>query len=54
MNYYNTWYEDYYNKDEKKDMPGWTKGFESRYPEDRVGTNEADNLYELASWINEL
>lgn len=54
MTYYSTWYEDYYNKDEKKNMPGWTKGFESRYPEDRIGKDEADNLYELASWINEL
>jgi len=35
-------------------VPGWTLGFESRYPEDRVGYHDADMLYPLASWINEL
>lgn len=35
-------------------VPGWTLGFESRYPEDRVGYHDGDSLYPLASWINRL
>ena len=29
-------------------------GFESRYPEDKVGYHDADALYPVASWLNEL
>ena len=42
--YWHTWY----------DNAGWTKGFESRYPEDMAGTYDADALYPLAHWIYEL
>ena len=51
--YYETWYNTFTNSD-GKNVPGWTLGFESRYPEDRVGYHDADMLYPLASWINEL
>ena len=30
------------------------RGFESRYPEDKDGLQDADVLFSLASWINEL
>ena len=46
--YEQTWYNTF------DGAPGWTKGFESRYPEDRVGYHDADMLYPLASWLNEL
>lgn len=52
-NYYDTWYDTFINSDQKK-VPGWTIGFESRYPEDLTGYHDADALYPLASWINEL
>lgn len=42
--YWHTWYDD----------KGWTKGFESRYPEDKDGTHDADALYPVAHWIYEL
>ena len=51
--YEETWYNEFINNESKK-VPGWALGFESRYPEDRVGYHDADMLYELASWINEL
>ena len=51
--YEETWYNTFKNKD-NDDVPGWTLGFESRYPEDKVGYHDADALYPLASWINEL
>lgn len=51
-NYEETWYNTY--KDDDKTLPGWTKGFESRFPEDKVGANDADCLYDMARWINEL
>ena len=51
--YEETWYNTFTNKDNKL-VPGWTLGFESRYPEDRVGYHDADMLYPLASWLNEL
>lgn len=35
-------------------VPGWCCGFESRYPEDKEGLHDADALFPLASWINEL
>ena len=55
----NTWtYEDSWYKELKNDegdlVPGWAIGFESRYPEDKVGTHDADALYDLARWVNEL
>lgn len=52
--YYETWYNTFRNEKEKEDWPGWRFGFESRYPEDRIGYHDADALYPLASWINEL
>ena len=51
--YEETWYNTFKNKD-NDDVPGWTLGFESRYPEDKVGYHDADSLYPLASWLNEL
>ena len=53
MSYEDTWYKTYKDSD-GKDAFGWTKGFESRYPEDAVGEHDADSLYPLASWLNEL
>jgi hypothetical protein len=53
MDYEDTWYGTFTNKD-KEEVPGWTLGFESRYPEDRVGYHDADMLYPLASWLNKL
>jgi hypothetical protein len=52
-NYYDTWYGTYKNADNNM-VPGWTLGFESRYPEDRVGYHDADMLWPLASWVNNL
>jgi hypothetical protein len=52
-NYVDTWYGTYTNAD-NEEVPGWTLGFESRYPEDRVGYHDADALYPLASWLYEL
>ena len=51
--YEETWYNTFKDKD-NKDVPGWTLGFESRYPEDKIGYHDADALYPLASWLNEL
>ncbi len=51
--YHQTWYGTFKNKDGKM-APGWTLGFESRYPEDKVGYHDADSLWPLASWLNEL
>ena len=51
--YYDTWYGDRENAD-KEIVPGWTIGFESRHPEDKVGLHDADALWPLASWLNEL
>lgn len=51
-NYEETWYNTY--TDDEDVLPGWTKGFESRFPEDAVGIHDADSLYEMASWLNEL
>ena len=51
--YHDTWYNTFKNADDE-DVPGWMLGFESRYPEDRVGYHDADALYPLASWLNEL
>lgn len=51
--YKDAWYSDRINTDGDV-VPGWCCGFESRYPEDKVGTHDADALFPLASWINEL
>ncbi len=51
--YEETWYNQFTNKDGDK-VPGWALGFESRYPEDRIGFHDADTLYPLASWLNSL
>jgi len=53
-NYEETWYNTYWDTKEKRNAPGWTLGFESRYPEDRIGYHDADMLYPLASWLHEL
>ena len=51
--YRDSWYELVKN-DEGEMVPGWTIGFESRYPEDKTDFHDADPLYNLASWVNEL
>ena len=48
-----TWYNTFVNKD-NEEVPGWALGFESRYPEDKIEPADADALYPLASWLNEL
>lgn len=53
MSYEDTWYGTFVNAD-NDEVPGWTLGFESRYPEDKVGYHDADALYPFASWINRL
>lgn len=56
--YQETWYNlfEQFNDEGVKtgEFYGWTKGFESRFPEDEIGQHQADSLYPLASWINEL
>lgn len=58
LNYHDTWYNLFEKFDEEGvktgEYYGWTKGFESRFPEDEIGQAQADSLYPLASWINEL
>ena len=51
--YHQSWYGTFKNKDGNP-APGWTLGFESRYPKDKVGYHDADSLWPLASWLNEL
>jgi hypothetical protein len=51
--YYDTWYSERENED-KEIVPGWCIGFESRHPEDKKGLHDADVLWPLASWLNEL
>lgn len=51
--YWHTWY-DTYKDDEGNDLPGWTKGFESRFPEDKTDRDDANALWEVASWIYQL
>lgn len=51
--YENSWYGTFKNSDNEM-VPGWTLGFESRYPEDKVGYHDADSLYPLAKWLNDL
>ena len=48
-----TWYSTRINEDKEK-VPGWARGFESRHPEDKIDTHDADALWPLASWINDL
>ena len=54
--YRNTWYNANGRINEDKELvdAGWMRGFESRYPEDKTDVHDADTLYPLASWINEL
>lgn len=54
FNYEETWYNTVWDTKEKRYAPGWTLGFESRYPEDRLGYHDADMLWPLASWLHEL
>lgn len=51
--YYDSWYGSRINED-KEVVPGWCMGFESRYPEDKTDLHDADALWPLASWINDL
>lgn len=51
--YEETWYNTFVNADGES-VPGWSLGFESRYPEDKIGYHDADMLYPFASWINDL
>ena len=51
--YYDSWYGSRVNEDNEV-VPGWCIGFESRHPEDKVGLHDADALWPLASWINDL
>ena len=51
--FHDTWYKTFKNK-KNEDVPGWALGFESRYPDGRLGYHDADMLYDLASWLNEL
>jgi hypothetical protein len=51
--FYDTWYSTFKNN-KGEDVPGWALGFESRYPEDRLGYHDADMLYDFASWIHDL
>ena len=50
--YNQTWYNIFQSGNDQ--VYGWTLGFESRYPEDRIGKHDADMLYPLAAWLNEL
>lgn len=54
--FHDTWYRLFTKTVEgkPKQLPGWACGFESRYPEDRIGYHDADALWPLASWLNEL
>lgn len=52
--YHETWYELVTDPTTKKTHYGWTEGFESRHVEDLVGKNDADCIYTMASWVNEL
>ena len=54
FNYRESWYNTVWDTKEKRYAPGWTLGFESRYPEDRLGYHDADMLWPLASWLHEL
>ena len=51
--YYDSWYSDRINEDGDI-VPGWRRGFESRHPEDKEDYHDADVLFELASWLNDL
>jgi hypothetical protein len=51
--YYDSWYSLRINE-EGDIVPGWRRGFESRYPEDKEEATDADVLWRLASWINGL
>ncbi len=51
--YYDTWYESVLESTGDTHF-GWTEGFESRHPEDLVKREDADCIYTMASWVNEL
>ena len=51
--FYDTWYGKFKNN-KGEEVPGWALGFESRYPEDRLGYHDADMLYDFASWLHNL
>lgn len=50
--YDETWYNEFVKGSDL--VPGWALGFESRYPEDKLGAHDADALQPLAKWLNTL
>ena len=52
--YEETWYELITDPNTGKSHYGWTEGFESRHPEDLDGKTDADDIYPMAKWVNEL
>lgn len=52
--YEETWYEKITDPITGKSHWGWTEGFESRHVEDLDDKTDADCIYTMASWINEL
>ena len=51
--YEETWYE-LITDENGTTHYGWTEGFESRHPEDLDGEHDGDDIYTMASWVNEL
>ena len=52
--YEETWYELVTDPTTGKTHWGWTEGFESRHVEDLDDKTDADCIYTMASWVNEL
>lgn len=52
--YEETWYEKVTDPITGKSHWGWTEGFESRHVEDLDDKTDADCIYSMASWVNEL
>ena len=52
--YEETWYEKVTDPITGKSHWGWTEGFESRHVEDLDDKTDADCIYTMASWVNEL
>lgn len=52
--YEETWYEKVTDPITGKSHWGWTEGFESRHIEDLDDKTDADCIYPMASWVNEL
>jgi hypothetical protein len=52
--YEDTWYKTFWHEKDQSYYPGWRMGFESRYPDGDEGVHDADALYPLANWVNEL